>query len=88
MMNKVSLFISTLVSGFLFMAGQAAAGYLSCGAHIIEDGQREGPGKYEVAKKCGRPTEQFGNTWVYDRPGQSKKILRFNDSGQLISVDG
>ena len=88
MMNKVTLTISTLVSGFLFLAGQVTAGYLTCGTHVIDDGQREGPGKYEVSKKCGRPTEQFGNTWVYDRPGQSKKILRFNDSGQLISIDG
>ena len=88
MMNKETLTISTLVSGVLFMAGQATAGYLTCGTHIIDDSQREGPGKYEVSKKCGRPTEQFGNTWVYDWPGQSKKILRFNDSGQLISIDG
>lgn len=88
MMNKVTIFFSTVVFGFLFLAGPVSAGYMSCGTHIIQDGQRKGPGKYEVSKKCGRPTEQFGNTWVYDFPGQTKKILRFNDSGQLMSIDG
>jgi len=87
MMRKVTMYGSVIFC-FLFLAGPASAGYLRCGTHTIQDGQREGPGKYEISKKCGRPTEQFGNTWVYDQPGQSKKILRFNDSGLLMSIDG
>jgi hypothetical protein len=88
MMSKVTIFFSTVVFAILLLAGPVSAGYMSCGTHIIQDGQRKGPGKYEVSKKCGRPTQQFGNTWVYDFPGQTKKILRFNDSGQLMSIDG
>jgi len=86
-MKKVTMF-GGAVLGFLFLVGLASAGYMRCGTHMIQDGQRNGPGKYEVSKKCGRPTEQYGNTWVYDLPGQSKKILRFNDSGQLTTIDG
>jgi len=87
-MNKVTVFMIGVVFGLLLLAGPVSAGYLRCGTHIIQDGQRKGPGKYEISKKCGRPTEQYGNTWVYDLPGQTKKILRFNDSGQLTSIDG
>jgi hypothetical protein len=86
-MKKVTMFGSAVL-GFLFLVGPASAGYMRCGTHMIQEGQRNGPGKYEVSKKCGRPTEQYGNTWVYDLPGQTKKILRFNDSGQLTSIDG
>jgi hypothetical protein len=39
-----------------------------------------------VIKKCGQPTERFGNTWIYDKPGQTRQVLRFNDSGQLMSI--
>ena len=87
-MNKVAIFLASVVFGILFLVGPVSAGYMRCGVHTISDGQRKGMGKYEVSKKCGQPTEQFGNTWVYDFPGQSKKILRFNDSGQLSSIDG
>jgi hypothetical protein len=87
-MNKVTALIISAVFGFLFLTGPASAGYLRCGTHTIQDGQSKGPGKYEISKKCGRPTEQYGNTWVYNLPGQSKKILRFNESGQLASIDG
>jgi hypothetical protein len=88
MMNRTTTLFSAVITGILFLAKPVSAGYLNCGTHVIQDGQRGGPGKYEVSKKCGRPTEQFGNTWVYDFPGQTKKILRFNDGGQLISIDG
>jgi hypothetical protein len=87
-MNKARCYFSALVISFLCLSRPVAAGYLTCGTHVIQDGQHNGPGKYEISKKCGRPTEQFGNTWVYDFPGQTKKILRFNDAGQLISIDG
>ena len=81
-----SLVIALISSLFLF--GEAFAGSMRCGTHIVSDSNRSGMGKYEVLKRCGEPTERFGNTWVYDQPGQSKKILRFNDSGLLMSIDG
>ena len=89
-MSKFIVFRTGLFFGLMCLIGQAWAvsGTIRCGAHTISDSGRKGPGKYEVIKKCGHPSERFGNTWVYDRPGQPKKILRFNDAGQLITIDG
>ncbi len=42
----------------LIVAMPASAASMRCGSHIIQDGVRDGPGKYEVLKKCGEPTER------------------------------
>ncbi len=87
-MIKLTVFISSILLGAMCLVGPASAatGFMRCGTHTISDSGRRGPGKYEVLKKCGEPTERFGNTWIYDRPGRSKKILRFNDAGQLRNI--
>jgi hypothetical protein len=41
---------------------------------------------YEVLKKCGKPTERYGNTWIYVRSGKPPRVLRFNDAGQLETI--
>ena len=89
-MSKLTVFIAGMLLGGMCLVGQVSAstGSMRCGNHTIADSGRSGPGKYEVIKKCGQPTERFGNTWIYDRPGRVKKILRFNDAGQLLSIDG
>ena len=87
-MKKAILILSGLVYGSLFMAGPASAvGYMRCGVHTISESQRSGMGKYEVSKKCGKPTAKFGNTWIYEKGG-TKRILRFNDAGRLIAIEG
>ena len=63
-----------------------SAGTMKCGNHIIQDGGRSGPGKYEVLKKCGEPAFRQGNTWVYDTGQGRRKVFRFNDSGLLLSI--
>jgi hypothetical protein len=63
-----------------------SAGSMRCGNHIIQDGGRSGPGKYEVLKKCGEPAFRQGNTWVYDRGSNRRKVFMFNDAGLLISI--
>jgi hypothetical protein len=86
-MKKMTMF-GSVIFGFLFLVGPASAASIRCGTHLIMDGQRNGTGKYEVSKKCGSPTERYGNTWIYDRPGEAKKILHFNDSGRLLRIGG
>jgi len=81
-----SLAIALLTSLLIF--GDAFAASMRCGTHIVSDGQRTGMGKYEVLKRCGEPTERFGNTWVYDRPGQLKRTLRFSPDGRLSKIEG
>ena len=81
-----SLVISLISSLFLF--GEAFAGSMRCGTHIVSDSNRSGMGKYEVLKRCGEPTDRFGNTWVYDKPGQFKRTLTFGPDGRLARIDG
>ena len=86
-MNKCKTIISALAVGLLFFSTAAFAGGMRCGMHTISDGGRNGPGKYEILKKCGQPTQSYGNIWIYDRPGHSdKKVLSFDDQGLLINI--
>ena len=48
---------------------------------------RDGPGKYEVLKKCGEPTERLSDTWIYDKRGKSKRVLRFGPDGRLMRIE-
>lgn len=86
-MNRVKLVTVIIAMAMLGFGKPSLAGHMRCGVHLIEDGKRRGPGKYEVLKKCGEPRERHGNTWVY-KSGGSKKVLRFNDAGQLQRIDG
>jgi hypothetical protein len=85
-MKTCKIIIGVLAVNVLFTSTTALAGTMRCGIHIISDGGRSGPGKYEVLQKCGEPTERFGNTWVYDRQGQAKRVLIFDDRGLLIDI--
>jgi hypothetical protein len=63
----------------------ASAGSIRCGVHLIQDGGRNGPGKYEVLTKCGEPVERFGNTWIYVRNG-TRYSITFKDNGQIARI--
>ena len=63
---------------------QPAAAGMRCGMHIIGAGERHGAGKYEVLKKCGKPKQRLGNTWIYEKP---KRAVHFNDSGRITSIE-
>ena len=85
-MFKLALIMGVFAVGALVLPEPAAASYLRCGNHIIEDGGRRGPGKYEVLQKCGEPTGRFGDTWIYDRAGE-KVVLRFDPAGMLSRIN-
>jgi len=40
-----------------------------------------------VLKKCGEPTQRNGNTWIYDKPGNFKHVVFFDDSGRLMRIE-
>jgi len=63
-----------------------ASGSMRCGSHIVSAGQRHGPGKYEVLKKCGEPTVRNGDTWIYDR-GSKQYAVMFDPSGRLMRIE-
>ena len=72
------------IAALLYMI-PASAGSMRCGTHVIQDGGRSGPGKYEVLKKCGEPVNRFGNTWIYESGGGHYTLV-FNDNGVLLTI--
>ena len=78
------LIITLFATGYVT---SASAGTMRCGVHLIQDGVRNGPGKYEVEKKCGAPLQRYGNTWVYEVKGRQYKVT-FKDNGQLSRIEG
>lgn len=72
-----------VVTGYMTFA--SAASSMKCGVHLIQDRQINGPGKYEILKKCGEPVSRYGNTWVYEISGRSY-VLTFKDNGQLSKI--
>ncbi len=74
---------SLVVMGY--MTFTFAASSMKCGVHLIQDQQINGPGKYEILKKCGEPASRYGNTWVYEISGRNY-VLTFKDNGQLRNI--
>ena len=86
MINRRILTGTAFAALMLFASQPLSAGSMRCGAHVIQDGGRSGPGKYEVLKKCGEPAFRQGNTWVYDLGSNRRKVFHFNDSGLLTTI--
>ena len=85
-MNIKTLLI-TLITGFsMLMLQSAYAGSIRCGSHLISDGGRSGPGKYEVLKRCGEPAAREGNTWIYKKGENKHYEIVFNDSGGIARI--
>ena len=86
-MNIKTLLI-TLITGFsMLMLQSAYAGSIRCGSHLISDGGRNGPGMYEVLKRCGEPNSREGNTWIYRKGENQRYVVVFNDSGKIARID-
>jgi len=77
--------ISIIAVLILFASQTAFAGSIRCGQRIISDGGRNGPGQYEVLKKCGEPTERIGNNWIYEK-GQKRYVVVFKDNGTIAKI--
>jgi len=80
------LFI-TLIAVFSILVLQSVyAGTIRCGSHLISDGGRNGPGRYEVLKRCGEPTFRQGYTWIYEK-GNRRTVIVFDDNGNIVRID-
>lgn len=64
-----------------------ASGSMRCGTHIISSGERRGPDKYEVLKKCGEPTNRAGNSWTYKQSGGATRVVVFDQSGRVSRIN-
>jgi hypothetical protein len=78
------LIITLFATGYVTTA---SAGSMRCGVHLIQDGSRSGPGKYEIEKKCGAPEQRYGNTWIYVIKGR-KYTVTFNETGKIRKISG
>lgn len=87
MLNKSKLIIASVFLSTLMLEPAMAAGSMRCGSHIISAGGRSGPGMYEVLKKCGDPTERFGNTWIYNQSGGATRTVHFNTEGNVMRIE-
>ena len=86
MTNKLKL----IIAAFFFtvvVTQPVLASSMRCGTHIITSGMRDSPGKYEVLKRCGEPTANYGNTWVYERSSSVKRVVTFSSNGQIRSIE-
>ncbi len=86
MINKSLLIIAAVSLSVLALEPALASGSMRCGTHIISSGSRSGTGMYEVLKKCGEPTERYGNTWIYVK-GSSKRVVTFNTAGEVMRIE-
>ena len=76
-----------LFAVFFLFSTEALAASMRCGNHVIHAGGRSGPGKYEVLKRCGEPTDRSGNVWIYERKGKQRIIIQFKDNGLISSIN-
>lgn len=69
-----------------FGAQSVVAESMLCGGTVIQDGQPQPVTAEQVLAACGEPTTKEFGQWVYARPGELAKTLRFDDAGNLESI--
>ena len=86
MICKSKWIVASVILLSMLLTELALADSMRCGTRIISTGGLNGPGKYEVLKKCGEPTVRSGDTWIYDRPGGVKYVVVFDAAGYLARI--
>lgn len=85
MNKKLKLIIGALFISIVTSWSATAFGSMRCGTHIISANPASPSGKYEVLKRCGEPTERYGDTWLYKK-GSITHTLNFSSNGQLRNI--
>jgi hypothetical protein len=86
MTYKSELIVASVFLLSTLLMEPAFADSTRCGRHVISSGQRHGPDKYEVLKKCGEPTTRAGNTWIYEKSRGVTTLMVFDALGKLSSI--
>jgi len=73
-----------LLTGLILASTVALGGNFYCGQHII----KRGDSKARVAEKCGTPTSQSSDQWIYNR-GRTKFTitLHFRADGTVNRIE-
>ena len=85
MNRKLKLIIASLFISIFITESAMARGSMRCGTQMITSDPAGPSGKYEVLKRCGDPTERYGDTWIYKR-GSVTHTLEFSSNGQLRNI--
>jgi hypothetical protein len=85
MNKKLTLIITALFISIVMTESAMARGSMRCGTHIITSNPAGPSGKYEVLKRCGEPTQRYGDTWIYKK-GSVTNTLEFSSNGQLKNI--
>ena len=85
MIKKITLIIAALFISIIMTESAMARGSMRCGTHMVTSDPAGPSGKYEVLKRCGEPTERYGETWIYTK-GSITKTLEFSSNGQLRNI--
>jgi len=81
-------FPRTILSAVLLLGTQVTlAESLMCGGTAIEEGTPQPVSEAQVLAACGEPDSRAPGQWVYSRPGDLTRTLRFDDAGKLMSID-
>jgi hypothetical protein len=85
-MNKnLKLIVASIFISIFMTESVMARGSMRCGTHMVTSDPAGPSGKYEVLKRCGEPTERYGDTWIYVR-GSVTTTLEFSSNGQLRNI--
>lgn len=71
----------------LLLAQPVLAANMQCAGGVIQDGLRTPITAPEVRSKCGDPTHEKGNTWMYEK-GNLIFTLHFDTNGNLQTLQG
>ena len=85
MQPKLKLIFASIVFSIAWSGSVMAIGSMRCGTHIISADPSRPSGKYEVLKRCGEPSERYGDTWIYKK-GSVTHSLEFSSNGQLRTI--
>ncbi len=73
-----------LLTGLILASTAALGGNFYCGQHII----KRGDSKARVAEKCGAPTSQSSDQWIYNRGRTQFTItLHFRADGTVNRIE-
>ena len=82
-----TLALMVMAAALVLGAQVAMAGTMLCGDSVIQDGELQPVTEEQVLAACGEPTSRNEDgQWVYAKPGELVKTLRFDTDGNLQSI--
>ncbi|MDX1433617.1 MAG: hypothetical protein R3286_14335 [Gammaproteobacteria bacterium] len=81
---RVPRFLWPVPAVLLIAANAAADPMFVCGEHMIEAGV--GTTKETVRERCGKPSAEDGNRWIYENRSGGKTVIVHFDGGTVSMI--